>query len=402
MSLSIAKLALLDELEKIAKTRAVKEFQRAEAAGDQGTASQIAQASGQLGLKPRYVGDISTGGAEAGVDKMMGRVQNPNTGEVNESGLLARKLYKPDSSISRAEFTPQLLQQKQQATDVGRSLSPEAKNMLPNMYGHTTMNADNHELQRTTSYHEYVPGMQDIRGKNTGTEDKPVWSNRPGASKAIGDIKQHVLNPMEARGMALGDVSNESGTNYGNVASTPQGTKIVDFLPKQQGQANPAFESFKKYAPMGSKFEGPNANMNDLRKEVFKPQMRVQPATADQKVQAMKMLQGEAPAPAPAGGANSVASAPTTPVPSSVHAPTARAAPMAMQRPAVQPPPAAAPQRVAPLAIHSDPFPQRGAPIQAKAPVRAPVRAPMPMPSAGAMGAFKKPGLLTRAASLFH
>src|SRR5580658_2060000 len=85
--------AFRDELQKIAVTRSVKEWRAAQGAGDAGTAGQIAGASHQLGLKPRYLKDISTGGEEAGVDLMMGHKAGP-TGETNEGGLLARKLYK--------------------------------------------------------------------------------------------------------------------------------------------------------------------------------------------------------------------------------------------------------------------------------------------------------------------
>lgn len=278
--------AFYDELSKIAVTRSVKEWQKANASGDKVTADQIAQGSGQLGLKPRQLKDISTGGEEAGVDLMMGHKTVPSTGEKNESGYLARKLYKPDSSISRGEFTPQLLQQKQQLTDSARAMSPEAKNMVPAMYGHETHGTGG--LQRSTSFHEYVPGISDLRGIKQDVGGREQFS-RP-REKYMGDIENvenKVLNPMKQQGMTLGDTvraksSGGKGINWGNVVQSPQGPKVLDFLPSVQGQSNPAFESYKAHfgnlqpgqEASGSRF-GEQTGVAPLRKEVFNPQMNV-------------------------------------------------------------------------------------------------------------------------------
>jgi hypothetical protein len=279
--------AFRDEMMKIAVTRSVKEWRAANAAGDQGTAGQIAQASGQLGLKPRYLHDISQGGEEAGVDKMMGHVQTPNTGARNESGLLARKMYKPDSIVSQAEFTPQLLQQKQQLTDTARAISPQAKGMVPDMYGHSTTGAGT-PLQRTTSYHELVPGVSDLRALP-----------REQTAKSISDVRSTVLKPMEQKGMDMGDTAyhgdnGKMNVNYGNVVNSASGPKVLDFLPVAQPHGDtpgttPAIESMKKYAPIygGSKFSGEGAApLSALRKEVFKPTMQSNEASFMDRVQA--------------------------------------------------------------------------------------------------------------------
>lgn len=337
--------AFLDELEKIAATRSVKEWRALNAAGDTAGADAIAAGHAQLGAKPRYLEDISLGGAEAGVDKMMGSAAAPaaagpnlqqrfqqyqqNKAELgvagrsptpsvkaspegraallrgtqgpaqaaapNESGYIARKLYKPDSDISRGEFTPQLLAQKQQITDQARALSPEAKAMVPAMYGHQTMGAG--PLQRSTSMHEFVPGLSDMRGKNIGTADKPVFSQMEGARAKLTDVQNKVLNPMAEKGMTMADTISRSGVNYGNVVNSPSGPKVLDFLPNVKGQKNPATESFRTYAPQGSQFVegGAKGNMGALRKEVFNPQMRINPATGPDQMRAAAILRGEKP-----------------------------------------------------------------------------------------------------------
>lgn len=199
---------------KTAATRAVKEWRAATAAGQQGTAGQIAQASGQLGLKPRYLKDISSGGAEAGVDLMMGHTGGAET---PASGLIARKLYKPESVMSRGEDTTELLKQKQEMTDTARGLGPEAKAMVPAMYGHQVHQAPG-VAPRHTSMHEFVPGAQEISG-------------RMGANPAVGAAEQHVIKPLAQRGLEMGDVV----ANKGNLVQSPQGPKILDFMPRGGG-----------------------------------------------------------------------------------------------------------------------------------------------------------------------
>ena len=269
-------LSFLDELQKSAKTRSVKEWQAATAAGQHGTADQIAQASGQLGLKPRQIADISIGGAEAGVDKMMGHAGGGVGPAPNESGYIARKLYKPDSEITQAEFTPKLLAEKQHYTDTARAMSPEAKAMVPAMYGHQTMGAGT-ELQRTVSHHEFVPGLSDLRG--TGK---------------VQDLKSTVLDPMKARGMQMADTASATGANWGNVVNSPSGPKVLDFLPQPAGQMRnqQAAGSLTKYLPSDpTKFHEQGQNLGALRKEVFNPTMRSVAAAPEAQADARSVLQ---------------------------------------------------------------------------------------------------------------
>jgi hypothetical protein len=350
--------SFVDELEKIALTRSVKEWRASSAAGDTAGANQIAQGSAQLGLKPRYLQDISMGGEEAGVDKMMGhagaaglpstavRGQSPASNTMtptatgpaqNADGLIARKLYKPDSTITRGEFTPQLLEQKQKATDMARGLSPEAKSMVPAMYGHETHGAGG--LQRSTSMHEYVPGTSDLRG----VKGEQGWSNVPAARQNLEKVRDTVLNPMAAKGHTLGDTISETGTNYGNVVNSPQGPKVLDFLPKSRTQLDPTTQSFGTYAPTHTEFAhkvetapgefrpGTHGSMGQLRKEVFNPQMNIQPASPAMQDRAQQVLMGKRP-----GLASAPATSAVTPPPANAVL-TRAAGPQAM-RPAAHVP----------------------------------------------------------------
>ncbi len=422
------------DLFKEAATRAVKEWRKADAAGDGGTADAIAKGYGQAGLKPRYLNDVSIGGAEAGVDRMMGDVRHstgqlqapdavsprrelygrldqmksnkaelgvtgrapsqsvkaspegraallrgtqpatPNNGPApNESGYAARKMYKPDSFITQAEFTPQHLQQKMDMTQAARNLSPEAKSMVPDMYGHTTSGTG--PTQRSMSYHEFVPGMQDLRGKNIGKDGKDLWTQRPQAGEAINNVKEKVLQPLAAKGMTMGDVSGERGTNWGNVARAGDGsTKIVDFLPTMKGQQSAGIASFGKYAPMPTmrhSVEG-GGSLGDLRKEMYKPTMESRPASPEQVSRALDAHRaaaggGTAPpqpitqkadpfpsnkpagaiTPSPVSGV-----APTRPAPAFGSAPTAPAAPPAS---GAQAAPTTAPMRPPASGVQSAP-----------------------------------------------
>lgn len=303
---------------KEAITRSVREYQR----GTPEQQAEIARASGQLGLKPRYVGDISEGGLEAGVDKMIGAApggpqaampslqerfqgykaqkaglglegRSPSPGVIqspqgrgilgvqapasapaavpgaNESGVLVRKLYKPDSPLHRAEFTPQVLQQKQEFTDTARALSPEAKSLVPAMYGHQTLHAEKGpELQRAVSFHEHIPQMSGIDSMNP---------EQIAALKA--HTQKHLLDPMAAQGKRVGDLITRRGEiNPGNLVQTPTGPKAIDFLPSKTDSKSITLQSFDKYKPL----EQPSvfhdkSQLGALRKEVFNPQLRIQP-----------------------------------------------------------------------------------------------------------------------------
>ncbi len=451
---------------KFAATRGVREWRAASGAGDPATADAIARGHAQLGAKPRYLEDISLGGAEAGVDKMMGSAAAPapagpnlqqrleqykaNKAQLgvegrlpttsvkaspegraallrgtqapaqapapNESGLIARKLYKPDSDISRGEFTGQLLEQKQRITDEARALSPEAKNMVPAMYGHSTRGQG--ALQRHTSTHEFVPGLSDLRGNNiSGDPSKTVWSRGQQFRGDLKNVQDTVLNPMAAKGKTMADTISTTGTNYGNVVNSPQGPKVLDFLPNIRGEKNPATESFRTYAPEGSRFVegGAGGNMKALRKEVFNPQMQIQPASGPAQMRAAAILRGESPPPlaSSAASSQSVSTSGVRPTvaPGSAVAPAATAAPGKL-RAAPAPTPAPATMRVAPaqagLASHAPTMPATSSAVRGptfRPPPVAGAASHMPsIPSLKTVGklesaaATRAPGLLRQAA----
>lgn len=337
--------------EKAAANRSVKEWRALNAAGDTAGADHLAKAYGGLGNQPRYLRDISIGGSEAAVDQMMGRVQNPTTGAVNESGYVARKLYKPDSDITRGEHTNQMLHQKQQLTDEARALSPQAKSMVPDMYGHKTMGSGG--LQRTISDHEYVPGLTDIRGSRVQTPQGAQWSRTPNARRTdLEAVQSTVLKPMESRGKMMADTITAQGTNYGNVLNSPSGPKVMDFLPIVEGQKDHISDSYRKYAPTspskyteGAAGANPNKLQRELRREVFRPQQAVSEAPAHMQMQAAAHLRGEGPAPttAPAraptssvstAGARTSAPAARTSMPAQTSVPTVRPARVSIHTPA--------------------------------------------------------------------
>lgn len=456
-----------DFFEKEAATRAVKEWRKADAAGDSSTADQIAQAYGQAGLKPRYLQDVSLGGAEAGVDRMMGDVRH-STGQMpeqpsaprsalagrqalagrleqmkankaelgvegrsptqsvksspegraallrgtqptapaagtnpNESGYIARKMYKPDSYISQAEFTPQHVQQKMDMTQAARALSPEAKSMVPDMYGMKTQGAG--PTQRTMSYHEYVPGMQDLRGKNIGTADKPIFSNREQGSQDLSAIKDKVIAPLRQQGMLMGDVTGERGTNWGNVARARDGSaKVVDFLPAVAGESSHAAKSFAKYAPMPTMRHSPEGggSLGDLRKEMYKPTMQSRPASPQQAQLALSAHQAAA-APTPAPASNAPTAAPPGQRAPAVRPPTATPSPVSgVARTQPAPGMASAKTSIAPPAQQgaaTTPAIPRAAPVpnmQSSAPTRPAVPASRPTPASSGMRSAATPGAL--------
>lgn len=280
---------------KKAAPRAVKEWRNAMGSDVPARADQIAQGYAKGNLQPRYLKDIHDGGLEAAVDLQIGRAGNipqraapsfqerlqqfkrdkttptskPMSAAPNESGYIARKMYKPDSPVSRDAATTKLLDQKQEYTDSARALSPEAKEMVPDMYGHKTLNqplADGSTVQRHTSQHEYVPGAKSLKRSN------------PEAVGRVADAQMVVTDPMRMRGKELGDTpwlsQGQIQGNASNVAVTPQGkTKVLDFLPQGEGRAVVMSGDRKSVL---SAYDQHHTNYGKgttgaLRKEVFRP-----------------------------------------------------------------------------------------------------------------------------------
>lgn len=277
MNLEIIKTAFFDELSKIAATRAVKEWRQATGAGNQAYANQIAAASGKLGLKPRFLENVSEGGMEAAVDKMMGRSSlAPPPMAADPSGYVARKVYKPDSPIATGENMSALLSQKKQMTDAARGLSPQAEQMVPQMFGHQQIQGPGGQV-RNISEHEFVQGAKSLRS-----------SSAPVAH--VKRLEQTVLKPMEEKGMPMRDVARVHngglGGNTSNVMMTAKGPKVIDFLPQnfqtptggmggvvQRGQHDLAYSTVGS----GRTDTGYGGhNLNQLRKDVYRPSANYQ------------------------------------------------------------------------------------------------------------------------------
>lgn len=147
--------------------------------------------------------------------------------------------------------------------------------MVPAMYGHQVLNADKGpELQRAVSFHEHVPQMTDVHGMNP---------------QQVAAMKEHaqrtLLKPMEQQGMHMRDlISRKGDVNPGNLVMTPQGPKAIDFMPgdfRAGAGKSPMVSSMEKYVPSSeqSVFHE-KGQLGQLRREVFNPQLRVQPGGA--------------------------------------------------------------------------------------------------------------------------
>lgn len=398
---------------KLALTRMVKEWRAADAAGDTQTADEIARASNQLGLKGREVKQLSPGGAEAAVSLNMGsanhvagediRTQNVRGQEVrdsryrdsagpgfqerfrrfkmngnqpvpstpsgpsatpgpNESGLYVRKDYKPDSFVSRGVDTTRLLREKQQMTDRLRA-TPEGRDMVPAMYGHTTRDSGN--TLTHNSYHEYVPGLQHIQEDEAGKVQR----------------LSNITKPVEDKhGIQVGDapyIHPQTGAvagNRSNLMDSPSGPKLVDFVPAGGKASTPMYSSatmsregggmdriIPRY-PQGEYGYNSNfyeqADTNRLRQRIFRPNAK-----------------NPVPEPVrdPALMPTAVAEAPPAPPPVAPSAPAQNFAPLKSNRTDQA-------TGVAPIELgrgKSEP----AMPPVSRAPVPAPQRAPTPAPA---------------------
>lgn len=276
---------------KTAKPRLVRAWREAQQAGNTQLADQYAKAYGDLGLKGRYLNDVSGGGSEAGVDRMMGRAPS---GAGHESGYLIRKMYKPDSQLHQGEFTKKTLEQKQLITDAARAHSPAAKEMVPDMYGFKQHGTDANP--RFTSYHEPVSIGGELKGHqaiSAGLEARNTVIN-PMAEKGhhIGDVATTQRGYMRTPGGTVPVNTDQVGAVYdqfkstggqinpGNLVRDTQGkTKILDFLPGQEGSSPTIFQSEEKYRSgmqAGSQYRT-KGDLAALRKEVHAPTPEMSP-----------------------------------------------------------------------------------------------------------------------------
>jgi hypothetical protein len=207
-------------------------------------------------------------------------------------GYVARKMYKPDSILHRGEATRAVLNQKQLLTDKAQKIAPQH---VVGMAGFEQVGATT-GTPRFVSYHEYVPKFKDYHQMNA------QYGVR-GAMHPLGELEQNVLNPMSRRGMKLNDVYGQfrNGVgieaqdfqthfqpqiNPGNVAYV-QGSdgkhvaKVMDFLPKIEGQADIArdFQRVQESEHPG-RILGPSkydqkGGIGELRKDVFQKRQPV-------------------------------------------------------------------------------------------------------------------------------
>lgn len=250
------------EKEKAAATRAVKEWRANAAAGNVAGADQIAQGYNQLGLAPRNLHNISAGGVEGAVDRMMGSATPGQVGP-NQSGYLARKIYKPDSPLATGADMTQVLQAKQHAINTARSLGPEAREMVPDMYGHREMRTGNQI--RHTSDHEYIP----MGGK---VKESP---------EMVQKMQDTVVKPLRDKGIHIGDLpevrDGKVVGNASNMLAAQGGGKIIDFAPHVPGKVELHGTSIStSTGRTDTAFN--KSNLPSLRKEVYNPTQGYHPS----------------------------------------------------------------------------------------------------------------------------
>lgn len=301
-------------LEKVAKTRAQKEAIQALARGDKETAATIAKGYGDLGLKPRALKNVSTGGQEAAVDLMMGAAGGQGSGagysggKNMSDGYVIRKMYKPDSAAHQGEHTQRVLDLKQRATDFARQ-DPTMRDHVADMAGFRRIEGPNGP--RFVSFHENVPHktLEDAVGAGMSMEE---------AGGHVGALEDKVLNPLRAKGVNLGDVVDADGINAGNIAMVPNAEgghtpKILDFIPESAHGENPVrdFAAVRDSAiPVGGAGESAGRAVHpitsgqyidEVRKDVMRgaggskhaPKVRIGPAGAPKfTTKARRVVQG--------------------------------------------------------------------------------------------------------------
>lgn len=311
--------SMLDEFVKISRTRAAEEAAKAFKSGDTSTLRQIGRASEQLGLSPRYVGDVHSGGAEGAVDLMIGKRKGI------EGGLIARKLHRPESAITRGDVTTGLLEQKQKAVDALRQ-TPEVRSgkvVVPAMGGFDVLHGDKAPgMMRHVSYNEYVPGLRGdfkVRGPHPlldigPAEDLVSAIKKKDVGKAIDVVQEARQSPLsqahraiqgaqKQTGQAIGDVVMHRlpgglvhAINPGNIQLTAEGKPaIIDVLPgdkkflkKMMGQRQALLHGPQQevmQAALAGESRGPamarmmeamggagtDSNLSTLRREIFNP-----------------------------------------------------------------------------------------------------------------------------------
>jgi len=329
--------AFVDELEKIATTRAVKEWRAAMARGDEVTADQIAHGYGQLDVNPRYLKRLGQG-QEGLVDLRMGPYGAPagpvRPAPVNPTGYFAAKMHDPFSPIAQNEFVGPHIRLREEITNAARGLSPDADAMVTKTYGHKEVAPG-----RWVSGHEYVRDASRFHG---------------GPEEVLAEHKaKQLVDRLRQQGYDMGDVIKEGPNGVithggGNLVETPSGSKILDFSGGIVGELSPSQRSYIKYGPTQSPFDPELGDRSTaLRKEVYRPSL---PPTAAQpeglQVMAREVVEGKR-APLTERDVARFYAGKTGP---ETMPPAARPAPSSMTRPTTRPamrtmPPTIAPSR---------------------------------------------------------
>lgn len=258
-----------DGFDKVAITRAVKEWRVAKARGDTGMMSELEGAYGKLELNPRHLRDLGRG-EEAVAMQMLGG-QTPQGVKV-PAGTMVQKLYDPNSVITRGSLTGRVVADKQRITDAVNAAAVARGDAAPMaaMYGHAQLAPGRH-----TSYHEYVPHEQLGRGDTSLIHSIDAKLRRGEADLSAAGLGGKKIEDAVGRGMFGG-----MAINPGNVVKVknPDGTsaaKVIDFLPagKGYGGGDPRFEAQADPAlaeALKQRLRGVEpANAQDVKKNFF-------------------------------------------------------------------------------------------------------------------------------------
>lgn len=273
---------VLTNLLKLGAPRAVKELRKAMGLKDHALADHIGKTMQEMGGAPRFVHNLSHGGQEAAVDLMVGA---PIAGK-SSNGLFARKIYKPDSGVTRGTDTTALLAEKKMLTDKIRSISPEARAATPAMYGAKELHSGTDRL-RHISDHEFVPGLREMNPKAgddvvgiTQHMESKVYNPLARAGHDIGDVPRTFEGVRKAEG-SVRDLESYTALkgNASNVMLDPQGQpKLMDFLPHKKDFSGPVHLSSEGTGVLTAYNGGTSygeGSQRALKREVFQPSAAV-------------------------------------------------------------------------------------------------------------------------------
>lgn len=196
------------------------------------------------------------------------------------SGHIARRLDKLDSPVAVGQAMTDLNEMKLDYNRTARDISPAARSMTPEMYGHQQLRHADGSITNI-SEGEFVRGIKDIE-----------TSANPTAH--VARYQKEVLNPMAALGKPMADtgriyVNPETGQkqlagNLSNIVMTPKGPKGIDFLPQHFGTGAVAQTGQHDIAYIASGGSGKmdtiygDHNTNQLRRGIYRGESAIAPA----------------------------------------------------------------------------------------------------------------------------